>query len=75
MAVDLPENVSQQILTRLVNNADSNSERTQVAATNANNVLMAASARNFDEIGIQESRATSGVIATPIAGPATQTGG
>jgi len=31
-------------------------------------------ARNFDELGTIESRANSGVIATPVAGPTTQAG-
>lgn len=38
----------------------------------ANGVLQAAMARNFDELGIKESRAVSGVIATPVASPTTQ---
>ena len=37
----------------------------------ANSVLGFAAARNFDELGTVESRANSGVNATPIAGPAT----
>ena len=34
-----------------------------------------AMARNFDEMGTIESRANSGVMATPIASPTTQSGG
>lgn len=41
------------------------------AGTLANNVLQAAMARNFDELGVKESRANSGLIATPIASPTT----
>jgi hypothetical protein len=35
-------------------------------------VLQGAAARAFDELGVPESRATSGLIATPVAGPTTQ---
>jgi hypothetical protein len=34
-------------------------------------VLQGAAARAFDELGVPESRATSGLIATPVAGPTT----
>lgn len=34
-------------------------------------VLQGAAARAFDELGVPESRATSGLIATPVAAPST----
>lgn len=34
-------------------------------------VLQGAAARAFDELGVPESRATSGLIATPVAPPST----
>ena len=37
-------------------------------------VLQGAAARSFDELGVPESRATSGLIATPVAGPTTAQG-
>lgn len=37
-------------------------------------VLQGAAARAFDELGVPESRATSGLIATPVAGPTTAQG-
>ena len=36
------------------------------------NLVRHAAFRKFDEIGSMESRANSGVMATPIAGPTTQ---
>ena len=73
MSTDLPAAVAQQLMTETVGNIQGNNSRGRDAATQANNVLMFASARNFDELGTVESRATSGVIATPIASPTTQT--
>lgn len=52
-------------------NIQANNRNGRDAGTLANSVLQAAMARNFDELGIPESRANSGLIATPVAGPAT----
>ena len=53
-------------------NIQANNTRARDAATLANNVLQAAMARNFDELGTVEGRSVSGVLATPIAGPANK---
>ena len=74
MAADLPESVAAQLMTETVGNIQANNRDGRNAGTLALNVLQAASARNFDELGPTESRATSGVMATPIAGPTTQAG-
>ncbi len=71
-AVDLPHNVASHLMTETVGNIQANNLAGRNIATTANGVLQAAMARNFDELGSVESRATSGVMATPIASPTTQ---
>jgi hypothetical protein len=71
-AVDLPQNVASHLMTETVGNIQANNLAGRNIATTANGVLQAAMARNFDELGTVESRATSGVMATPIASPTTQ---
>ena len=72
MTIDLPDNVAgailkqgseahQAIMTDVINNG-----------ANVHNLVRTSAFRKFDEIGSIESRANSGVIATPIAGPTTQ---
>jgi hypothetical protein len=70
-AVDLPESVASQLLTESVGNIQANNRDGRNAGTVATNVLSGAMARNFDELGTVESRANSGIIATPVAGPTT----
>ena len=69
--VDLPEAVASQLLTESVGNIQANNRDGRNAGTVATNVLAGAMSRNFDELGTVESRAHSGVIATPVAGPTT----
>ena len=71
MPVDLPPNVAAQLQMESVGNIQANNRDGRNASTMAMSVLGAASARNFDELGAVESRATSGVMATPIAPPTT----
>lgn len=73
-AVDLPESVASQLLTESVGNIQANNRDGRNAGTVATNVLNGAMARNFDELGTVESRANSGIIGTPVASPAVQTG-
>ena len=74
MATDLPPAVAQQMMTESVGNISSNNRDGRNVATLAVGVLQAAMSRNFDEIGTIETRANSGVIATPVASPSTQAG-
>lgn len=68
--IDLPPNVAAQIQTESVLNAQITTNQGRQVSQMANAVLQAAMARNFDKIGTEESRAISGVLATPVAGPA-----
>ena len=70
--IDLPSNVAGAILKQ-------GSEAHQQAMTdilangaNVHNLVRLSGFRKFDEIGVAESRANSGLIATPIASPTTQ---
>ena len=74
MAADLPPGVASQLLTESVGNIQANNREGRNIGTTAQGVLMGAMARNFDELGTVEGRANSGVNATPIASPATQSG-
>ena len=72
MSIDLPANVAGAILKQ-------GSEAHQVIMTdvinngaNVHNLVRTSAFRKFDEIGSIESRANSGVIATPVASPTTQ---
>lgn len=74
VSADLPPAVAGQLITETTGNIQANNRDGRNVATLAVGVLQAAMARNFDELGVTESRATSGVIATPVAGPTTQAG-
>ena len=71
--MDIPDNVAQEIITETAGNIQANNRQGRDTFTVASGVLQAAMARNFDELGVTESRANSGLIATPIASPTTQT--
>jgi hypothetical protein len=72
--VDLPSNVAAALQLESVGNIQANNRDGRNVATASMGVLQAAQARNFDELGVTESRATSGIIATPVASPTTQAG-
>jgi len=66
---DLAPGVAQQLITETVGNIQANNRDGRGVGTTALGVLQAAAARNFDELGVSESRANSGLIATPVAPP------
>ena len=72
--IDLAPNVAGALMTETVGNIQANNRDGRNISTTALGVLQSAAARNFDELGISESRAASGVIATPVASPTTQSG-
>lgn len=74
-AVDLPENVAGALLKhgsefhqQLMSDISGN-------ISHVHNLTRSAAFRAFQELDTLESRANSGVLATPIASPATQSGG
>lgn len=74
MALDLPDGVGTLLMTETTGNIQSDNREGRALTTLASGVLKGAMARNFDELGTVEGRANSGVIATPVASPAIQTG-
>ena len=73
-ALDLPEGVGTLLMVESTGNIQSDNREGRALTTLAAGVLKGAMSRNFDELGTVESRANSGVMATPIASPAIQTG-
>lgn len=71
-AVDLPESVASQLLTETVGNIQANNRDGRGISTAALGSLQAGIAKTHNELGPTESRAVSGVMATPVAAPATQ---
>jgi hypothetical protein len=73
-ALDLPEGVGTLLMVESTGNIQSDNREGRALTTLSSGVLKGAMARNFDELGTVESRSNSGVMATPIASPAVQTG-
>lgn len=74
MALDLPEGVGTLLMTESAGNLQADNREGRALTLLSAGVLKGAMARNFDELGTIESRSNSGVMATPIASPATQQG-
>jgi len=70
-AVDLPESVASQLLTETVGNIQATNNNGRNIANIAMGSLQAGVAMTHNELGPVESRAVSGVMATPVAAPAT----
>ena len=71
MSIDISPNVANALLTESIGNIQTTNASARNQAALSMGVLQAAQARNFDELGSTESRAVSGVMATPIAPPTT----
>ena len=70
-AVDLPESVASQLLTESIGSIQNNNRQGRDTFTLASGALQAGIAKTLNELGPVESRAVSGVMATPVAGPTT----
>lgn len=70
-AVDLPEAVASQMLAETSGNIQNNNRQGRDTFTLASGALQAGVAKTLNELGPVESRAVSGVMATPVAAPAT----
>ena len=69
---DLPESVAQQLMVESVGNVSANNRDGRNLGTAAIGALTAGIAARHNEMNAEESRAISGVMATPVAGPTTQ---
>lgn len=72
--VDLSPNVANQLLTESVGNIQADNRNSRAIATAAHGSLTGGIARVHNELSPQGSRAVSGLMATPIASPAVQSG-
>lgn len=70
-AVDLPESVASQLLTETVGNIQATNNNGRNIANIAMGSLQAGVAKTHNEMGTEESRSISGVLATPVAAPTT----
>ena len=69
--VDISPNVANIALTETTANLQANNRDGRNIATAAMGSLQAGIAKTHNELGPAESRAISGVMATPVASPAT----
>lgn len=72
---DLPERVAESLLTAHVEEARYDLAELRKNASNASNIIRHSAVRRFDEIGIGESKAQSGLMATDVGGPTNAAGG
>ena len=70
MALDLPEGVGQVMMTESATNMQASNRNSRGVFDAVMGALGGTVQSNFKDIGTLESRAASGVFATPIAGPA-----
>lgn len=74
--MDLPQGVLTTILNETALNGQNNNRQGRDTFTMANGALQAGIAKTLNELGPVESRAVSGVMATPVAYPTVpQSGG
>lgn len=71
MPMDLPDSTGQLLLTETVGNIQATNNNGRNIANIAMGALQAGVARVHNELSTEESRAISGVMATPIAPPTT----
>ena len=69
MAVDVPESVAQANMTLIATNVTLATNRVNGGFDAVSVALAGTVQQNYSEIGTLESRANSGVLATPIAAP------
>lgn len=74
MALDIPEGIGTLLLNEAAGNIQANNRDGRNLATIAMGSLQAGVAKTHNELGPVESRAVSGVMATPNASPTTQAG-
>lgn len=72
MPMDLPDSTGQLLLTESVGNIQATNNNGRNIANIAMGALQAGVARVHNELSTEESRAISGVMATPVAPPTTQ---
>jgi len=74
-AIDLPETVAGLLLKEGSESHQQLMFESRANSQHTNNLVRTVATHKFAEVGPIESRAVSGVMATPIASPTTQAGG
>jgi len=74
MSADVPAGMLGLMMTETAGNIQANNQSGRALSTAAMGSLQAGIAKTHNELGPVESRSVSGVIATPVAGPAVQQG-
>lgn len=74
MAIDLPENVAGMLLKEGSESHQALMADIRHNAATGHNLARLGAVKAFNELDTLESRANSGVMATPIASPTTQAG-
>jgi hypothetical protein len=72
MALDLPEGVGQVMMTETAGNIQASNRNSRNVGDIAMGALQGTMVANFKDTGLIEGRTASGILATPIAGPATK---
>ncbi len=71
MALDLPEGVGQLMMTETAGNMQASNRNSRNVGDIAMGALQGTMVSNFKNIGVLEGRSASGVLATPVAEPAS----
>ena len=69
--LDLPEGVGQVMMTETAGNIQASNRNSRNVGDIAMGALQGTMVANFKDTGLVEGRTASGILATPIAGPAT----
>lgn len=72
MPLDLPEGVGQLMMTESAGNIQASNRNSRNASDVVMGALQGTVVQNFKDVGVVEGRSVSGILATPIAGPATK---
>jgi hypothetical protein len=70
MALDLPEGVGQLMMTESAGNIQASNRNSRNTSDVVMGALQGTVVQNFKDVGVVEGRSVSGILATPIAGPA-----
>ena len=71
MPLDIPDGLGTMLMSESAGNIQANNRDGRNLGTIAMGALQAGVAKTHNELGVEESRAVSGVLATPVAGPTT----
>lgn len=69
--MDLPEGVAKLMMTETAGNIQASNRNSRNVGDIAMGALQGTMVSNFKDIGVLEGRSASGVLATPVAGPAS----